>query len=143
MGTRPEDINITGGDFIDTQNSHAPEEVIPGIVFDTLDMEVYTDPSDDFTFDGNGFPIFYTARAGDGETSEFTYASTSMNSDVDNIFVYLDDVVQRDVTINYVDRTIHRQHGVKQYTFMLMEIQARISHTKKHLLVTEVLMCLH
>ena len=106
LGTRPEDINITGGDFIDTQNSHAPEEVIPGIVFDTLDMEIYTDPSDDFTFDGNGCPIFYTAHAGDGETSEFTYANTSMNSDVDNIFVYLDDVIQRDATINYIDRTI-------------------------------------
>lgn len=42
LGTRPEDINIVGGAFVDTFNSHAPEELLPGIVFDTLDMQVYT-----------------------------------------------------------------------------------------------------
>ena len=42
LGTRPEDINIDGGAYIDTFSSHAPEEIIPGRVFDTLEMRVYT-----------------------------------------------------------------------------------------------------
>lgn len=42
LGTRPEDINIDGGHFIDTWNSHAPEELVPGRVFDTLDIKVFT-----------------------------------------------------------------------------------------------------
>lgn len=42
LGTRPEDIGIVGGAFIDVWNSHAPEELLPGLVFDTLDMKVFT-----------------------------------------------------------------------------------------------------
>ena len=42
LGTRPQDINIDGGHFIDTWNSHAPEELVPGRVFDTLDIKVFT-----------------------------------------------------------------------------------------------------
>ena len=42
LGTRAEDIDVVGGAYVDTYSSHAPEEMIPGIVFDTLDMQVYT-----------------------------------------------------------------------------------------------------
>ena len=42
IGTRPEDIIIDGGEYVDTYSSHAPEELIPGRIFDTLDMTVYT-----------------------------------------------------------------------------------------------------
>ena len=42
LGTRPEDINIDGGGFVDTFSSHAPEELLPGTVFDTLEIKVYT-----------------------------------------------------------------------------------------------------
>jgi hypothetical protein len=42
LGLRPEDINVDGGAYVDTYSSHAPEELVPGIVFDTLDMKVYT-----------------------------------------------------------------------------------------------------
>ena len=42
LGTRPEDINIDGGAYIDKFSSHAPAELVPGIVFDTLDMKVFT-----------------------------------------------------------------------------------------------------
>ena len=42
LGTRAEDINVDGGAYVDRYSSHAPEEMIPGIVFDTLDMRVYT-----------------------------------------------------------------------------------------------------
>jgi hypothetical protein len=42
LGTRPEDINIDGGAYVDTFSSHAPEELIPGRVYDTLSMTVFT-----------------------------------------------------------------------------------------------------
>ena len=42
LGTRPEDIDIIGGSFVDNYSSHAPEELIPGIIFDTLDIKVFT-----------------------------------------------------------------------------------------------------
>jgi hypothetical protein len=42
LGTRPEDINVDGGAYYDTFSSHAPEELIPGQVFDHLNMRVYT-----------------------------------------------------------------------------------------------------
>lgn len=42
LGQRPEDITIDGGKFIDTYNSHAPEELVPGQVIDSLQMTVFT-----------------------------------------------------------------------------------------------------
>ena len=42
LGLRPEDINIDGGKYVDTYSSHAPEELVPGRVFDNLNIEVYT-----------------------------------------------------------------------------------------------------
>jgi len=42
LGLRPEDIDVDGGAYVDTYSSHAPEELVPGIVFDTLNLKVYT-----------------------------------------------------------------------------------------------------
>jgi hypothetical protein len=55
LGTRPSDINIDGGKYVDVFESHAPEELVPGIEFDTLDMRVYTTPGADWTGKGHGF----------------------------------------------------------------------------------------
>jgi hypothetical protein len=41
LGTRAEDIIFDGGKFVDTAHSHAPEELVPGIVFDTLEIRVF------------------------------------------------------------------------------------------------------
>jgi hypothetical protein len=42
IGLRPEDINIDGGKYVDTYSSHAPQELVPGRVFDSLNMQIYT-----------------------------------------------------------------------------------------------------
>ena len=42
LGVAPENLTTYGGEFVDTYHSRAPEELIPGITFDTLDMRVYT-----------------------------------------------------------------------------------------------------
>jgi hypothetical protein len=57
LGTRPTDINVDGGAYIDTYSSHAPQELVPGSEFDTLDMRVYTRPGSDWLFDGHGFLV--------------------------------------------------------------------------------------
>ena len=55
-GLAPTDINVVGGAYIDTFSSHAPEELIPGSEFDTLDMRVYSTPGADWLGRGHGFP---------------------------------------------------------------------------------------
>ena len=55
LGTRATDINVDGGAFVDTYSSHAPEELVPGSEFDTLDFKVFTTPGADWTGDGHGF----------------------------------------------------------------------------------------
>ena len=42
LGTRPEDIIVDGGEYVDIYSSHAPEELIPGRVYDTLELTVST-----------------------------------------------------------------------------------------------------
>ena len=57
LGTRATDINVDGGAYIDTFSSYAPEELVPGSEFDTLDFRVYTTPGADWTGQGFGFPV--------------------------------------------------------------------------------------
>ena len=57
LGTRATDINVEGGGFIDTYSSHAPEELVPGSEFDTLDLKVFTRPGSDWSNNGHGFEI--------------------------------------------------------------------------------------
>jgi hypothetical protein len=42
LGTRPQDINIVGGAYVDLYSSHAPEELIPGRLYDALEMRVFS-----------------------------------------------------------------------------------------------------
>lgn len=106
LGTRPEDINVAGGEFVDVYNSHSPEEFVPGIVFDTLDIEVYTDPSDDFAGDGNSFKTVSRVYIADGTTNSFSYANTTRRELVDYIVAYHGSTRKYDFTVNYQTRTV-------------------------------------
>ena len=55
LGIGPTAINIDGGEFVDTYESHAPEELVPGITYDTLDIRVFTNPGADWEGNGHGF----------------------------------------------------------------------------------------
>jgi hypothetical protein len=55
LGLRPTDINVVGGEFVGPYESHAPEELVPGSEFDTMDFRVYTRPGSDWDFNGHGF----------------------------------------------------------------------------------------
>jgi hypothetical protein len=74
LGTRFTDINVDGGAYIDTYSSHAPEELIPGSEFDTMDMRVYTRPGSYWALDGHGFPEVVIKYAIDPTVSEMSFA---------------------------------------------------------------------
>ena len=57
LGLRPTDINVDGGEFIGPYEGHAPEELVNGSEYDTLDFRVYTRPGSDWTGRGHGFAI--------------------------------------------------------------------------------------
>jgi len=42
FGTSPNDVSVDGGAYIDTYSSHAPEELVPGMLYDSLNMIVST-----------------------------------------------------------------------------------------------------
>lgn len=108
LGQRPEDIDIDGGAFVDTNNSHAPEELVPGRVFDTLDMEVYTDPGDDYEANGNGWRSQVKSFLGDGTTRTFAYGQEfGSKTDFEFHIVYIDTTRQSTgYSIDYRDQTV-------------------------------------
>ena len=57
LGTRPTDINIDGGGFLGEFEGHAPQELVNGAVYDTLDLRVFTRPGSDWVGRGHGFRI--------------------------------------------------------------------------------------
>jgi hypothetical protein len=57
LGTLASDINVSGGAFVDTYSSHSPQELVPGSVFDTLNMKVFTRPGFDYDNDGHSAPF--------------------------------------------------------------------------------------
>ena len=100
LGTRPQDINIDGGEFVDTFVSHAPEELIPGIVFDAVDIQVFTH-SPVTAQHGAGPEIYMNTFSGDGVTTEF---------DVEVIGEHHDSIIV------YTKQTGYAREGV-DYTF--------------------------
>jgi hypothetical protein len=73
LGTRATDVNVDGGAYIDTYSSHAPEELVPGSEFDTLDLRVYTRPGSDWAVDGHGFAQNVVKSAFVSDTTEISF----------------------------------------------------------------------
>ena len=79
LGTRPADINVVGGAFIDQYSSYAPEELIPGSEFDTLDLRVYTRPGADWAGNGHGPEEIIVRYVYDSADPEYSYANLLKN----------------------------------------------------------------
>jgi hypothetical protein len=73
LGTRPADINVDGGAYVGPYSSHAPEELVPGAEFDTLDMRVYTTPGSDWLQRGHGFPAAHRRYVYDPENPVLSF----------------------------------------------------------------------
>jgi hypothetical protein len=53
LGVNPSDLNIDGGAYVDEFSSHAPQELVPGQMFDSLDLKVFSNvglSSNDYAF---------------------------------------------------------------------------------------------
>jgi hypothetical protein len=107
LGQRPEDIDVDGGAFVDRYSSHSPEEFMPGRIYDSLDIQVYSINPGDFDEDGAGADIGFRSYSGDGATTEFVYSDNRFG---DSLFVYTAlggyQQVGVDYTQDYVNKTI-------------------------------------
>ena len=115
LGTRPDDINVDGGAYVDTYSSHAPEELVPGIEFDTLDLRVYTTPGADWTRDGHGFQLEVKKFAIETVPQTFDIAGIMPNPAVllatdQSTGLELSNVLHYDV--DWANRTITFKSGV-------------------------------
>lgn len=57
LGETYSSINVDGGKFLGVYEGHAPEELVNGAEYDTLDFRVYTRPGSDWSYDGHGFQL--------------------------------------------------------------------------------------
>lgn len=110
LGTRATDVNVDGGAFVDTYSSHAPEELVPGHAFDTVDIRVTTTPGADWNNNGHGFPqaeINYELDNNSGDVLSFA----GMLDEVFSITVYNQTTESQlaeisDYTVDWVARTV-------------------------------------
>ena len=68
------DSDVVGNKFIDVYNSHAPEELVPGAIFDTLDFRVFTRPGYDYLGDGHGWELKSFVQTSNGLGSKVSWA---------------------------------------------------------------------
>ena len=100
-GFAPDDIILDGDDFVSAMTSHAPEEVVPGQIMDTLAIKVYSRPT-------GGCPnIVFKTHVGTGLTNEFIIGQDFPNNNsvivkVNNEIVELD----TDYTIDYQNNKV-------------------------------------
>ena len=126
LGTRFSDINVEGGEFIGPYEGHAPEELINGAEYDTLDMRVYTRPGADWLNDGHGFQIGtvrYTFEP--GITYDYSWAGAvqrAFNLVVSNLTtgrVLTKDV---DYTVNWKEEYVTIVSGVTAFDIISIDV---------------------
>jgi len=80
------EINIDGDGFVTQTTSKGPEEIVPGQVLDTLDIQVFEKPT------GGASQITSTNYIGNGVKTEFDIGSTI--TQIENLFVKVDYVIK-------------------------------------------------
>ena len=101
LGTSASDILMEGDDFISPETSYAPEEAIPGQMFDTVDIKVYTSPE-------SGVP-FITTKNYLVDSSTTTFSTGEHPGTLASVTVSVDGVTKKittDYTINIANKTI-------------------------------------
>jgi hypothetical protein len=122
LGTRYSDINIDGGKFIGLYEGYAPEELVNGSEFDTLDMKVYTRPGSDWTLydniagsNGHGFQIAsrrYTYSLGNTNLNWDGLVENPVHVTISNVSSGIDLVLGINFAIDWVSRTVEIYSGV-------------------------------
>ena len=127
LGTLPSSINVDGGAFVDQYSSHAPEELIPGAIFDTLDMRVFTTPGADWVGQGHGFPeasrnYIYTV-----DSTEFSFQGLLPYPNilkVWNLSVGVQLLVDVDYTADWINQTINVINGATNNDIIVLTVYA-------------------
>ena len=106
------DVNVYGGAYVDAYSSHAPEELVPGAVFDTLDFTVRTVPGQDNI--GLGWTSPLQGRIYQGDAQQDTFSFQSLIKFPEQVIVFrknsndtkvrLEETV--DYTVNWPDLTV-------------------------------------
>ena len=80
LGTRPQDINIVGGAYVDVYASHAPEELVPGRMYDALEIRVFSNTvGNTATY---GFRAFQPMNGNIEYTRISSSATTTLSADL-------------------------------------------------------------
>ena len=102
-GFAPDDILVEGGGrFITPETSHAPEEIVPGHITDTLNIKVFRVPR------SGSSTIVSKNYICDGVTTEFSIGQFPNNTA--GVFVNLDNVILQldtDYTIDWQSKTVN------------------------------------
>ena len=107
LGSSPSDINVDGDEFLSATTSYAPEEAVPGQIFDTVDIKVYTSPESgvplitEKTYIGNGSTTTYSIGEYPGTLASVTVAVDGVTKKVS-----LDGSTSADFTVNVGAKTI-------------------------------------
>ena len=101
LGISPDSVILEGDEFVSPDTSYAPEETVPGQIFDTLDLKVYTAPESGVPF------ISSKSYVGDGNTKTFDIGGVAQTQD--SVSVVVSNVAKRlttDYTVNIQNKTI-------------------------------------
>ena len=101
-GINPDAINVDGDGFVSVFSSHAPEEVVPGQVVDTVDIQVY-----DKVRDGSPTILTRFYRVKTVADTEFELGQRPGTADA--VFVKINNnvgIVNEDYSIDYRTQTI-------------------------------------
>lgn len=116
LGNKFSDIDVNGGQFIGPYEGHAPEELVNGSEFDTLDFKVFTRPGSDWARDGHGFEIGtirYTYEP--AITTAYSWADVvehPIQVLVSNLTTGIDLVRDVNYTVNWVNQTVTFVSGI-------------------------------
>ena len=108
-GTAFTDINVEGGEFIGPYEGHAPEELVNGAEFDTVDIRVYTRPGSDWDFNGHGFQFKSVRYTVDADIESYSWADvveSPVQVLVSNVTTGLDLIMDVDYTVDWVNKAI-------------------------------------
>ena len=101
LGHAPSDILLEGDDFISPDTSYAPEETVPGQMFDTVDIKVYTSPE-------SGVP-FISENNYIGNGTLTTFSIGDYPGTIGSVTVSVNGSVKKlttDYTVNVANKTI-------------------------------------
>ena len=109
LGTRPSDVNVAGGQYVDPYEGHAPQELVNGAEYDSMDLRVYTRPGSDWQRNGHGFQIGVRNFVYDTSYPSETWSGLLnfvANIEVSNITTRRDLVLGRDYTLDWVNQRV-------------------------------------